>query len=266
MDADDVAHPQRLAMQMSILTSHADVVLVGSVWTGIDRTGAVVRDPDYGSFRKPGLAAPFAHGSIMMRSDAFRKVGGYRGECDYWEDLDLYLRLSALGRMLVVPRPLYFHRFSEVSTRVASPSSRVERAVDLMFRCRRALAAGRDYAHLLERGLPVEEEDRKLHPDTFISLGSISLWSGNKPSVLRKLISRARLRLDWPTLRALIWAIWAKLSPGTLRSLMRYRLSWRNRRVAARIEPDRPLEWRPVAPGLVRSPTGQMPLHHRPSS
>lgn len=251
MDADDIAHPDRLAVQMSLLEDDPEAVLVGSVWKGIDREGRIVREADLGSLQGPSLAAPFAHGSVIFRTEAFRRVGGYRPECDFWEDFDLYLRLSALGRMLVVPRALYFHRFSEVSTRVASPRPRVEQAVDLMLRCRRALRKGEDYAPLLASSTQSGGGKRKLHPDTFISLGSIGLWSGGRPAMLDGLVKRARLRPDWPTLRALIWAAWAGGSPGTLRWMMRMRLAWRNRRALSRFPADRPIEWRPAIPAAL---------------
>lgn len=255
MDADDIAHPQRLAMQMSVLEQDADAVLVGSVWKGIDRDGHVVREADFGPLRRPGLAAPFAHGSVMLRVDAFRRIGGYRAECDYWEDFDLYLRLSKLGRLLVIPRPLYFHRFSEASTRLASPRPRVEQAVDLMIRCRGALARGKDYTPLLAAHRQAHDETGKVHPDTFISLGSIGLWSGGRPTFLGRLIKRAKLRPDWPTLRALIWTGWAGASPASLRWTMRTLLAWRNRRALARISTDRPVEWRPASAERAESET-----------
>ena len=136
MDADDVAHPDRLRRQLGLLERRPDAVLVGSLWEGIDRHGRVVRAPDLSSLSAIRFSAPFAHGSIMFRREAFRRAGGYRAVCDYWEDLDLYMRMAGQGRVLVIPEPLYRHRYSETSTRLTSRRPAVERAVDLMFRCR----------------------------------------------------------------------------------------------------------------------------------
>src|SRR4051812_2927463 len=91
MDADDIAHPDRLQCQLAVLARRRDAVLVGSVWEGIDRRGRVVREADLSTLGCPGFAAPFAHGSIMFRRDAFEAAGGYRAARPYWEDLDLYL-------------------------------------------------------------------------------------------------------------------------------------------------------------------------------
>ena len=103
MDADDVATPDRLERQLQALDRNPDAVLVGSVWEGIDRQGRVVRDPDLSALFANRFAAPFAHGSIMFRRSAFDKVGGYRRACEFWEDLDLSLRMARHGRFSSCP-------------------------------------------------------------------------------------------------------------------------------------------------------------------
>src|SRR3954454_6240924 len=165
MDADDVSTPDRLERQPGLLESHPDAVLVGSVWEGIDRDGRMVREADCSKVGQNGFAAPFAHGSVMFRRDAFLRAGGYRLETAYWEDLDLFLRIAAQGRVLVSTRPLYRHRFSETSTRLTSSLGAVERAVDLMFRCRGAFERGEDYQALLDPSR-AEARPAKLHPYT----------------------------------------------------------------------------------------------------
>lgn len=228
MDADDIAHPDRLRRQLDLLARRPDAVLVGSVWEGIDLGGRVVREADLSALRAVRFSAPFAHGSIMFRREAFRRIGGYRPACDYWEDLDLYMRLAEEGRVLVMAEPLYRHRFSETSTRLTSRRPAVEQAVDLMFRCRAAHRRGEDYNDLLASPRPPEGAAR-LHPHVFLSLGFITLWSGLRPVVLGRLLRRGRLRFDKASATALVWAVWAAVSPQSLRFVTRRLLGRRNR-------------------------------------
>jgi hypothetical protein len=243
MDADDVSTPDRLERQLELLESHPDAVLVGSVWEGIDRDGRMVREADCSKVGQNGFAAPFAHGSVMFRRDAFLRAGGYRLETAYWEDLDLFLRIAAQGRVLVSTRPLYRHRFSETSTRLTSALPAVEEAVDLMFRCRAAFERGEDYQRLLKPSAK-QGQRTKLHPYTFLSMGFIPLWSGHRPMSLQRLLKRGALRADLITLKALIWASWAAISPRSLRKVMQALLRLRNRRAAHRRQGGA-VEWRP---------------------
>jgi hypothetical protein len=47
------------------------------------------------------------HGSAMFRRDAYRDAGGYRDAFRFAQDLDLWVRLAARGRIMVVPEVLY---------------------------------------------------------------------------------------------------------------------------------------------------------------
>lgn len=244
MDADDISHPQRMERQLAILAGDPEAVLVGSVWEGIDRQGRVVREPDVSRLGEFGFAAPFAHGSIMFRRWAFDRVGGYRAECDFWEDLDLYVRMADVGRVLVTAEALYQHRFSETSTRLTSRRAEVERSVDAMFECRAASERGEDYTALLRAPRDGAANGSKHNPNTFLSLGFITLWSGLRPPTLGQLLTRGRLSADGPTARALIWAAWATLSPRTLRYMMRRRLRKKSEEARRRFGGRTLWEWR----------------------
>ena len=252
MDADDVSLPGRLDREYQILENDRDAVLVGSVWEGIDRQGRVVREPDLSVIGANGFAAPFAHGSIMFRRDAFERAGGYRAECNFWEDLDLYVRMASFGRVLVTAEPLYRHRFSETSTRLTSHRTEVEASVDRMFRCRSAYERGEDYGPLL-RADDGPDRDAKRDPNTFLSLGFITLWSGLRPPTLGQLLRRGALRPDLKSARALVWALWATASPRSLRYLMRVRLRLKSEEAKKRFGGRTLWEWqvaRNPAPGV----------------
>lgn len=234
MDADDISLPERLARQLAALDQDPGAVLVGTLWEGIDRTGRRVRPRDRSRLVRPGPFAPFPHGSIMFRRDAFERAGGYRRESNFWEDADLYLRLAGQGRLLVLPDALYLHRASALSTRLTSSSEEVERAVERMYRT-------------LELGeVDAPSRSGKVLPKVFVSLGSTRLWAGSSPAMLGPLWKRGDLRPNLRSLFILGWALWGAASPRSLRFALRNVIRLRDRRARARLVDGQACEWRPI--------------------
>jgi hypothetical protein len=235
MDADDVSLPNRLARQMEAMAAAPEAALVASLWEGIDRKGRVVRAADRARLERASPFAPFVHGSILFRRDLFDRIGGYRAECDYWEDIDLFLRFAAAAPVLVLTEPLYRHRFSETSTRLASGADRVEAAFGRLCGCLHDYCRTGGYD-------PAGAAPATPPPFVFVLAGSPLLWAGERPLVLRRMLRRAELRPDAATARALLWAAWADASPRTLRLALRARLALRN---LAAGRPAKPwVEWR----------------------
>ena len=150
MDADDISAPHRLEAQLRALDADRSAVLVGSAFDCIDPRGRRFRS----AARRPPAATPdtippFAHGSIIYRRGPFEQIGGYRPNCDFWEDLDLYWRLARFGRLLVLPDVHYSYRCSDGHSRLKADRLRVEQALDLAARCARAHLKGKDYEPLL---------------------------------------------------------------------------------------------------------------------
>jgi glycosyltransferase involved in cell wall biosynthesis len=116
MDADDVALPQRLARQVDYLRAHPDVVCVGSAVHMIDAAGRFLRNGhpgmDHEAIQQRALAGdcPLNHPSVMMRRAAVEAVGGYHAEFEPAEDLDLWLRLGEVGRLVNLPEVLMKYR------------------------------------------------------------------------------------------------------------------------------------------------------------
>ena len=110
MDADDVALPERFEKQVAYLAEHPEVVALGSRVTGVDPYGCVLfhsehklahEEIDAGLLRGVGWA--IVHPAAMLRREAVAKVGGYRKEFQWVEDLDLFLRLGEAGRLANLP-------------------------------------------------------------------------------------------------------------------------------------------------------------------
>ena len=167
MDADDIAHPDRLRRQMELFRCEPDAVLAGVLHDTVDENGRCVRPADIARATRRSLFPPFNHGSVMMRRRAFEAVGGYRGACDYWEDIDLYLRMARVGRILVIPEPLFSYRLSATSVRLVSASDTVLEAYDRMYDCLDHHRERRTYDALLSG-----RNAGRLSPRAFELLGS----------------------------------------------------------------------------------------------
>lgn len=255
--ADDRSYPTRLERQVAVLDRQRDICLVGTLWDGMDEHGRIVRPGDYWRLLRRSRYAPFSHSSIMFRRADFERVGGYRSEANYWEDLDFYYRIAGHGRIAVVPDVLCTVRHAEVSTRLRDDQERVEHGVDLMFRSAAEQAEGRSYDHLL--GGPAHGTS-KLHPMTFVSLGSTRLWRGSSPQVLGRVRARARLGPDTASVHAIGWLLWASLSPRSLRAVLRAILAARNVLAKPLCRRRSFVEWHPGdaprTPARVPDPSG----------
>lgn len=255
MDADDISYPTRLTEQLAVLRQRPDVGVVGSLCDFIDSNGRNLREAEGWRLARRSMLVPFAHGVTMYRRELFDRVGGYRRECEFWEDQDLIARMAAASPVLVIPHALYQVRLITTSTRVASDQARLERAVDLMYRSVARLEHDRDYEDLLAAPLPAKA---KVSPRVFVSLGSQILWAGGKPRMFRRLLRRGRLGLNVSTFTSLVWTAWASASPGTLRQFLRALLLVRNWS-AFKIHTDKPVAWEP--PFHPTLPTAGSPKH-----
>ncbi|MDE2980163.1 MAG: glycosyltransferase [Gemmatimonadota bacterium] len=117
MDADDVCHPARLATQVDLLESRADLAGCGTGVRYVPAAGVTARAAEYAAWLNSMtgwetvvanifVECPLAHPTIMFRAAALSAVGGYRDR-GWPEDYDLLLRLWRHGhRFVSVPRVL----------------------------------------------------------------------------------------------------------------------------------------------------------------
>ncbi|HEX6660803.1 MAG TPA: glycosyltransferase [Sphingomicrobium sp.] len=269
MDADDISCPTRLAEQLEVLDRFPNVGVVGGLCDIIDTMGRRTRRAEPWRLMQQGSVPPFGNGPMMYRREIFETVGGYRKECELWEDHDLLLRMSAITNIMVIPHAIYQIRQSPVSTRFASEQDRLERALDLMYRCRGRIDDGGSYDDLLQA---TPARDARLDPRVFMSMGSILLWAGGRPRLFRRLIKRGKLGLNFTSLSALIWTAWASIEPRSLRTFIRSILYLRNRYASAVVRTDGPVLWpatagrrAPPAPirSIVRASPAKAPTRSR---
>lgn len=123
MDGDDLAEPGRFSAQLAYLDHNPDCIALGTAARIIDTGGAVVdlyRPPcDHDGIVAQllrGNGAALLHPSVIFRRTALEAAGRYDPVFCRAEDLDLFLRLSHLGRFANLPEPLMRYRLHTKST------------------------------------------------------------------------------------------------------------------------------------------------------
>jgi glycosyltransferase involved in cell wall biosynthesis len=216
MDADDVAHHDRLRRQWEILEGNPDVVAVGALCNGINASGEVVRPRDRWRLVRKSVYIPFPHGSAMFRRDAFEAVGGYDESVVGAEDQDLFKRMTAKGRVVTLPDILYSYRYHSANA--------------TLFNSTRAVGENHsDNGHTLA---------------AFYMLGAMRLWAGEPPMLLQPLLEKESINWNPKALMILASAFWGHVSPPTLRAFLRLSIHARDTLAGLRIKDGRPYEWR----------------------
>jgi len=116
-DADDIALPQRFERQVSALRADTALVLVGSEVELITHDGLCLgargHAIDHDEIRRRlllGDGGALTHPAVMIRQSALKAVGGYDETFPKGQDLDLFLRLSELGKVTNLPDTLLLWR------------------------------------------------------------------------------------------------------------------------------------------------------------
>jgi glycosyltransferase involved in cell wall biosynthesis len=216
MDADDIAHPDRLRRQWKIIEGQPEAAVVGTLCNGIDATGREVRPRDRWRLVRRSGYIPFPHGSAMFRREVFDQVGGYDETSDCGEDQDLFSRMATRGRVLTLPDVLYSYRYHSSNATLFNG----------------ARAVGKNHSH---------------YGDTlaaFYMLGAMRLWAGNPPMLLEVMLKKESLKWNSKTLMILASAIWGHTSPSTLRGFMRSSIRARDLLASVRVRDGRACEWR----------------------
>ncbi len=116
MDADDIAAPHRLAVQVAFLNRWPKIAAVSCELVFIDGDGNAL---EYG-IRRPCsplairratlLGAPIVHAALLARASFFERYGGYRVEMKHVEDYDLWVRAMNDARFAALPFEMYHCR------------------------------------------------------------------------------------------------------------------------------------------------------------
>lgn len=120
MDADDVALPNRLAVQLEHFKRHSEVGLVGTqaAWLGPSSVGKSIRLPmTHDAIWKALVDGRHAMvgASLMMKVDVARSVGGHWTAYRLYEDIDLMLKMGEVSRLANIDQTLYHYRVVQSS-------------------------------------------------------------------------------------------------------------------------------------------------------
>lgn len=114
MDADDIAWPERFAVQVKVMEQRPELLALGSDFQCLDehgRPGRVVRMPRENELRdEMSWRCPLAHPTAVFRRREVLAAGGYRAFFKRTEDYDLWLRLSRRGELDNCGRVLLYYR------------------------------------------------------------------------------------------------------------------------------------------------------------
>ena len=114
-DSDDISVPTRLEKEVEYLDNSPKTALVGSNYTVIDMDGTKLTTTNV--FTQPAdlkltqiTCNQYGHGSIMLRRNILKDVGGYDDSVGYVEDYDLWTRISQVADIANIEEPLYLYR------------------------------------------------------------------------------------------------------------------------------------------------------------
>lgn len=110
LNQDDLMLPRRIATQVNYLTSHPDVVALGSSITLFEPDGKTqivhFLENDAEIKKMWQIISPFADPSVMFKKDIALKVGGH--DQNFWpaNDTQLWIKMGQLGKLANLKTPL----------------------------------------------------------------------------------------------------------------------------------------------------------------
>jgi len=121
MDSDDLAVPERLALQVMQMQADPELLCLGGACLLIDPDGLPIMSHAFPANHEDIVRAmeqeiAFYFPTVMMRREAALRVGGFREPFAIAEDFDLCLRLSESGRVANLPQTLLYYRQHLAST------------------------------------------------------------------------------------------------------------------------------------------------------
>ena len=112
IDDDDICDLKRLEIQYSYAISKKSAVLIGSDYITIDDKGSQLKIYKYPSNHNKlkkllvKKRKKFPHSSFFIESKSIKKINGYNERIKRSQDYDLCLRLSELGQIANIKKPL----------------------------------------------------------------------------------------------------------------------------------------------------------------
>lgn len=122
IDADDIWMPEKLKRQFEFMENHLEYGI-----TGANHINIYENNPKKKYIRLPKAHEeiskklfrrnPFAHSTIIARTDLIRKVDGYDEDIKYGQDYDLWLRCFPLTKFYNIQEFLCERKIDDISTK-----------------------------------------------------------------------------------------------------------------------------------------------------
>ena len=158
-DAGDMSLPGRLARQRVILAAEPAVVMVSCatrfVGPSDEELFTVAQSSDeleegLRQLTIEKVRGPSCHPSVMFRRSTYEQVGGYRAAFPVAQDLDLWMRISEVGRCFAMPEVLCQVKLAPGSISATRRDEQVL-AAHCILACAAARRAGKSEAEHLSR-------------------------------------------------------------------------------------------------------------------
>lgn len=138
MDDDDIALPRRFETQLRAMAADPACVALGTAVTRIDEQGArldtvipYLANEQITAELLKGNGAAIVHPTLLARTAAVKMVGMYQEEYRRGQDLDLFLKLSEVGRLQNLAEVgLLFRIDSRSSSKVSKHSMEYRKQVE----------------------------------------------------------------------------------------------------------------------------------------
>ncbi len=218
-DSDDWSHSERIAEQVALIESDAQIGFVSCPTEYVGPGGEAlmtVSRPTDSVLATQGLLherqGPPAHGSVLFRRSLYMRVGGYRDAFHFSQDSDLWLRMAALARIAYLPEVRYV-ALREVDSTSGAQRPRQRRFGELSQACSSARLAGISEEPILEEARRLSAQLRQPGAggtEHRIAADAAAYLLGSQ--LTRNRDSRAR-RYLWQVLRSRPWhwKAWVRL-------------------------------------------------------
>ena len=118
MDADDIAFPNRLELQLDYIINHPSVSVLGGYAIDIDGQGKTVSERKVPTcdrqIKKLVWTNPFIHGTVLLHRESILKVGSYSNQLAKRQDYELWFRCTKADLQFAnLPTPLIYYRFTD---------------------------------------------------------------------------------------------------------------------------------------------------------
>lgn len=140
MDGDDIAHPDRFEHQIEFMTSNPEIICSGTNVMFIDEDsdplGESEQETQHDKIEEQlykGRGGAIFHPTMMAKTSAIKKVGGYDTRYRVGQDLDLFFRLGEIGRLANSTEvTLKFRRSFKSTTTLESKKAGLKRRKEII--------------------------------------------------------------------------------------------------------------------------------------